>query len=675
MAMLQMQRIYIYALKKDRKAILEKLQRHGVIEVSDIIPEDDIFTKTDVSNAKASFEKNITVAKEAVDIIETYVKENKSLFASLQGKKALTINEYDAFKAKYGQTIDKAYKITAYAKKIAELKAEILRLKAQSEILIPWTALDIPLSFSGTKSTKGYIGCLPKQWSLEALYGELAQYMPVNIDIISSSKEQTCIFVLCHKSNAEGVYETLRKLDFSHAGVSSDKAPAEQLNDIMKELDEKQASIEETQKEITELAEYKEDLLLLQDYARARAEKYEVIGQLAQSKNVFILTGYIPQKDIEKLESDLVKNYQIAIEYENPSDDEDVPILLKNNWFARPLEGVLEGFSLPGKGEVDPTMAMALFYYMLFGIMLSDAGYGLIMTLACGFALLKFRKTMEPSLKNSITMFFYCGISTVFWGFMFGSFFGDAIDVIASVYFGVTDLPVLKPLWFVPMDKPMAMLTFSMALGLIHLMFGLVMKVIQLVRQKDYISILYDAVSWFCLVISCTVLLLSMDMIASSFNLDITIPSLVIKIFTVLALISVVIIVATNGRESKNPFKRFLKGLYALYGITGYLSDVLSYSRLLALGLATGVICNVVNKMASMAGGTGVVGTVVFIIILLVGHALNIAINVLGAYVHTIRLSYVEFFGKFYEGGGRAFKPFNMKAKYYNVKESIKHEI
>lgn len=675
MAMLQMQRIYIYALKKDRKAILEKLQRHGVIEVNDIIPEDDIFTKADVSNAKASFEKNITVAKEAVDIIETYVKENKSLFASLQGKKALTINEYDAFKAKYGQTIDKAYKITAYAKKIAELKAEILRLKAQSEILIPWTALDIPLSFSGTKSTKGYIGCLPKQWSLEALYGELAQYMPVNIDIISSSKEQTCIFVLCHKSNAEGVYETLRKLDFSHAGVSSDKAPAEQLNDIMKELDEKQASIEETQKEITELAEYKEDLLLLQDYERARAEKYEVIGQLAQSKNVFILTGYIPQKDIEKLESDLVKNYQIAIEYENPSDDEDVPILLKNNWFARPLEGVLEGFSLPGKGEVDPTMAMALFYYMLFGIMLSDAGYGLIMTLACGFALLKFRKTMEPSLKNSITMFFYCGISTVFWGFMFGSFFGDAIDVIASVYFGVTDLPVLKPLWFVPMDKPMAMLTFSMALGLIHLMFGLVMKVIQLVRQKDYISILYDAVSWFCLVISCTVLLLSMDMIASSFNLDITIPSLVIKIFTVLALISVVIIVATNGRESKNPFKRFLKGLYALYGITGYLSDVLSYSRLLALGLATGVICNVVNKMASMAGGTGVVGTVVFIIILLVGHALNIAINVLGAYVHTIRLSYVEFFGKFYEGGGRAFKPFNMKAKYYNVKESIKHEI
>lgn len=675
MAMLQMQRIYIYALKKDRKAILEKLQRHGVIEVNDMIPADDIFTKADVSNAKASFEKNIILAKEAVDIIEAYVKESKSLFASLQGKKALSIDEYEAFRAKYAQTLDKAYKASAYAKKIAELKAEILRLKAQSEILLPWTALDIPLGFSGTKSTKGYIGCLPKQWSLEALYAELAQYMPVNIDIISSSKEQTCIFVLCHKTNAEGVYETLRRLDFSHAGVSTDKAPAEQLNDIMKELDEKQAEIEEAQKVITELAEYKEDLLLMQDYERARADKYEVIGQLAQSKNVFILTGYIPQKDIEKLESDLVKNYQIAIEYENPSDNENVPILLRNNWFAKPLEGVLEGFSLPGKGEVDPTMAMALFYYMLFGIMLSDAGYGLILTLACGFALLKFRKTMEPTLKNSITMFFYCGISTVFWGLMFGSFFGDIIDVVASVYFGVTDLPVLKPLWFMPMDKPMAMLTFSMALGLVHLMFGLTMKVIQLVRIKDYISIIYDALSWFCLVISCTVLLLSMDMIASSFNLDITIPPLVVKAFTFIALISVVIIVATNGRESRNPFKRFLKGLYALYGITGYLSDVLSYSRLLALGLATGVICNVVNKMASMAGGTGIVGTVIFVVILLVGHALNIAINVLGAYVHTIRLSYVEFFGKFYEGGGRSFKPFNMNTKYYNVKESIKHEV
>lgn len=675
MAMLQMQRIYIYALKKDRKQVLEKLQRRGVVEINDIIPEDDIFHKTDVSLARTGFEKNIGAAKEAVEIIERYVMDKKSLLSSLNGKKAVTIEEYDAFKAKYAQTVQTANKLSEYSKQIAELKAEILRLETQSEMIAPWTALDIPLGFTGTKHTKGFIGSLPKQWSLDDIYGILADYMPVNVDIISSSKEQTCLFVLCHKTKADGVYSALRAVDFSHPNISSDEAPAQQLIEIKKELTEKRKAVEEIENEIKALAKCKDDLLFLQDYDRMRSDKYEVIGQLAQTKNVFVLTGYIPKRDVKDLEDDLVKNYLIAIEYENPSEDEDVPVLLKNNGFARPLESVVEGFSLPGKGEVDPTMAMALFYYMLFGIMLSDSGYGLILVIGCGLVLLKFRRNMETSTRNMITMFLYCGISTVFWGLMFGSFFGDLIDVIASVYFGVTNLPVIPPLWFVPMNKPMTMLTFSMALGIVHLLFGLIMKIYQLIRQRDYIAIIYDALSWFCLVISCTVLLLSMEMIASSFNLNLTIPPAVTNICTVIALISVVIIIATNGRESKNPIKRFLKGLYALYGITGYLSDILSYSRLLALGLATGVICNVVNKMASMAGGTGVVGTIIFILILIVGHMLNIAINVLGAYVHTIRLSYVEFFGKFYGGGGRSFNPFNMKTKYYKVKESIKNEI
>lgn len=218
------------------------------------------------------------------------------------------------------------------------------------------------------------------------------------------------------------------------------------------------------------------------------------------------------------------------------------------------------------------------------------------------------------------------------------------------------------------------MLTFSFALGIIHLLTGLVMKIIQLIRQKDYIAILYDAVSWMVLVISCTLILLSMQMIKTILGINLSIPSGVVKVSAILAVLSAVVIVATNGRESRNPFKRFLKGVYALYGITGYLSDVLSYSRLLALGLASGVICSVVNKMAGMVGDS-LPGKIGFIVIVLFGHAINFAINVLGAYVHTNRLEYVEFFGKFYEGGGRSFNPFQMKTKYYKVKESTHYEI
>jgi V/A-type H+/Na+-transporting ATPase subunit I len=670
MAMLQMQRIYIYALKKDRKPILELLQRRGVIEINDDIREDNIFLKTDTSNTRLNFEKNISLAKEAVEIINRYVPENKSMLSVLNGRKIVSLQDYASFKNKYEKVINSANHIVLSSKKIAENKAEILKLEAQSEILEPWTNLDIPLSFSGTKSTKSFIGTLPKEWTLDGLYEELAEYMPLNIDIISSSKDQTCIFVLCSKSNADRVYDALRAVEFSHPGIGTDKAPAEQLKEIKNKISEAHEGIDAAEKEIVNSEAVRDDLLFLQDYDRMRADKYEVIGQIVQSKNVLVISGYIPKRDADEIEDDLNKDFLVSVEFEDPSQEEDVPVLLKNNGFSAPLEGVLAGFSLPGKGEIDPTMVMSLFYYLLFGLMLSDAGYGAIMAGGCAFALIRYSKTMESPMRNTLKMYLFCGISTIFWGIMFGSYFGDIFDVIATTFFGAAKVPVIPPLWFFPVNKPMQMLAFSMVLGLLHLLTGLLMKLYQLLLQKDYKAILYDVVTWFSLIVSSTILLMSMKMIKDILGINMEIPSVVANIAGIIAIVASVGIVLTNGRESRNPFKRFLKGAYALYGITGYLSDVLSYSRLLALGLATGVIGSVINKMAAMVPG-GVIKPLLFAIVILVGHSLNIAINALGAYVHTNRLQYVEFFGKFYEGGGRSFNPFGMKTKYYKIKEKM----
>ncbi len=674
MAMLQMQRINIYALKKDRKSLLEMLQRRGVIEINDVLPEDNVFYKADVTHAKADFERNINTAKEAVEILDKYVPEDKPMLAMLNGRKAVTVQEYDAFKKKYEPAVKTAGRIIACNKEISEQRAEILKLGVQQETLVPWTALDIPLSFNGTKHTKGFIGCFPKELSLESIYEILAEHAPVNVDIISSSREQTCVFVLCSRKQADGVYEALRAADFAHASFSADKAPKDALKEIDKLITEAEAVIEKARKEITELAVSRQELLFLQDYDRMRYDKYEVIGLLSQSKNVFMLSGFIAEEDAKELETALTSSFELAVEFDEPDEKEEVPVKLKNNGFAGPLEWVVEGFSLPVKGEIDPTFMMALFYYLLFGIIMADAGYGTLMVIACGGLLLKGRKTMEPFMKNFITMFLYCGISSILWGIAFGSYFGDLIDVVAVNYFGAKNVPMIPPLWFFPINKPMQMLTFSMALGIVHLLTGLVVKAYQLIRQKDYIAIVYDSLSWFILILSCTVILCSMDMIQSILGVTLNISKVVLNICTIAALICSVIIIATNGRESRNPFKRFLKGLYAFYGISGYLGDVLSYSRLLALGLAAGVISSVVNKMAAMVGG-GLVGPIIFTIIVLFGHTLNFAISVLGAYVHTNRLQYVEFFGKFYSGGGRAFHPFNMKTKYYKIKENIKNEI
>jgi len=667
MAVLQMQHISICALKKDRKKILELLQRMEMIEICDVMKEDILFQKMDLSNSKTIFEKNVSIANNALEILGSYVKEDKSMLSSFSGRTVTPPAAYDSFRSKYEEILKIAKKISACAKQIAEAKAEIIKLQEQLEMLKPWLNLDIPIGFKGTKSTVVHIGTLPNEWSEEQLYMELASCMPVHLEVISKSKEQTCAFVLCMKEVSEQVIENLRRIGFAKPSYSSKIAPAayqEELSDMILKM---QQEMEDAKQLIIKMSEQRDNIKFLADYDFMRAEKYEVIGHLLQTRNVFVLTGYIAERDKSAVEEALNSSFDVAVSYSDVSEDEDVPIKLQNNAFSKPIESVIEAYSAPGKGEADPTVPVSLFYYMFYGLMFSDAGYGALMSVACAI-ILKKNKNMEKGAKNMIQMFFYCGLATIFWGVIFGSYFGDAVDVIAKTFFNSNF--TIPALWFYPSSEPMRMLTFSMLLGLIHLFTGMGLKGLQFVRQKDYKGLVYDVISWYLLLIGCILALLSMQMFADILGLSFVLPAICSMIGAVLAIVGGSLIILTNGRESINPFKRILKGLYALYGVTGYLSDVLSYSRLLALGLATGVIGSVINKMGSMAGGS-IAGVVLFIPVFIGGHLLNIAINALGAYVHTNRLQYVEFFGKFYEGGGRMFSPFNVNTKYYKFKEKI----
>ena len=401
------------------------------------------------------------------------------------------------------------------------------------------------------------------------------------------------------------------------------------------------------------------------DYFSMRIEKYDVLGRLWQSPHVFVITGYIPAESAPALEKELTEKFEAYVELETPAEDEDVPVKLKNNAFAAPVEGVLESYSMPGRKEIDPSTLMAVFYYFLFGMMLSDAGYGLLMVIGCGIALAKF-KNMEESLRKFLKMFLYCGISTVFWGAMFGSFFGDAVTVIGKTFFNV-DIAI-PALWFTPLNEPMRLLLFSFLIGVIHLFAGLGAQFYQLARQGLWKDAIFDVVFWYMLVGGGILYLLSMQMFADMVSLGFTLPAAVGTAGAIAAGIGAVGIVLTAGRESRSPFKRLLKGLYGLYGVSSYLSDILSYSRLLALGLATGVIASVFNQMGAMLGNSPA-GVAVFVFAFLVGHTLNLGINVLGAYVHTNRLQFVEFFGKFFEGGSRKFNPFSAKTKYFKITE------
>lgn len=673
MAVVSMSKISIFGLRKDRKKILEAIQRMGMVDVRNFEKTDTGFEGMDTLNSRSHFQKAKNDCEAALDILEFYKPESKPLFASLNGREQLGCEDYDKRLEKRDKILSIVSNITKLEKQITDKKAKIIKLTGDIDALAPWRELPVSMKYHGTAKTSAFVGIFPEKRTEESLLAELAEVCEkrevkgiadtVHFEIIGSTDTQTYVMVICGRCQSAETEEQLRYMGFAQPAFVCDGIPGETIREYEVEIDKCKADIDNAENEIGSFENMREDIKFLVDYYSMRIEKYKVLEQLGHSRNTFAMTGYIPKDKAAVIEKELTEKWGAAVECTS-ADGDDVPVLLQNNGFAAPLEGVLETFSLPGKGEIDPTAAMAVFYYFLFGLMLSDAAYGILMILICGIALWKFPR-MKEGLRKSLKMYLYCGISTTFWGVMFGGYFGDAIQVIAKTFFN-KDI-VIEPLWFSPMNEPMRMLIFSLLVGIIHLFAGLGMKLYSLIKTRNWKDALYDVIFWYMLVGGAIVYLLTMQMFVDMANLSFKLSANVGTIAAIVAGLGALGIALTAGRSSKNPFKRLAKGLYELYGVTSYLSDILSYSRLLALGLATGVIANVFNKMGSMFGG-GVFGAIAFTIVFVVGHTLNIGINLLGAYVHTNRLQFVEFFGKFYEGGGEKYSPFKAETEYFEIK-------
>ena len=673
MAMLKMQRIYIYALIKYCKDILETLQRRGVVEIENMELEDSVFFKEDTTPLQAQYQRSAATAGEALGILSRYAPQKKGLLSSFKGRERLSADDYNRMVDNTQDTLRIAYDIISYQKNIDMNEAEKVKYEAQLEAIKPWLSLDVPMNFTGTATTTAFIGKFSETKSSTDIMTQLAELIPevegIDVEIISCDENQTCVFILAMKQDADQVSDALRRIGFEYPSYISPVAPKTREKQIDKHLSNRDGRILEAEKNIKACEKYYPDLEFLEDYFVMKTERYRAFDEITTSRNTFILSGYITERDAQELKTYLEEHFDAQVELE-ASDTPDTPVVLKNNKFAEPTESVLASYSYPDRREADPTSVMAIFYYIFFGMMFSDAGYGMVMALACGILLMKF-KNMETGLRRSMKMFFWCGVSTTIWGLLFGSFFGDAVSVISNTFFH-TPPPAIPglvvPIWFNPVTDPMQMLMFSFLLGIIHLFAGLAIMAYNDIKHKEYLAVLYDVISWYLLVGGAILALLSLDMMGNIAGF--TLPPIFLTIGGIMAAIGAVLILLFSGRESKNPVKRFLKGVYGLYGATGYLSDILSYSRLLALGLATGVIAQVFNQIGSMMG-SGVIGVILFTLIFVIGHGLNIGINALGAYVHTNRLQFVEFFGKFYTGGGREFKPFKINTKHYTVKEEI----
>lgn len=656
-----MQQIEILTRLEDGKGVIDLLQQKGTVELRKTEPEKGL-TFFETSQSVAQLDRALSVANTALELVNRYVPEKKKLTELFSARRELPLSQYMEMADNADDYLRVCYEISDTEKQIADLHATAIRLGTQADMLNAWLDLDIPAETEETAQTAVLIGAFQANKSRAEILGILASAKPeietVEAEIVSATERQTCAVVLCMKEQENAVHDALRAAGFVRLSDVPAGLPRERKAKLLAAKAESEKQIELLKTKMQSYADKRSEIRFVADYYAAKKEKYEALQYVAAGRRILFISGFIPEVSAEETVREIESRFTAAVSVGEPdAPEEEIPVLLKNNAFVSPVEGITEMYSHPSNHDIDPNAIMSFFYYFFFGMMLSDAGYGILIVIATAIALWKFK--LEESMRKTVRMYFFCGISTTVWGLLYGSFFGDFIPTLFTQFLG-------KPaprmyLWLDPMASMMELLVWCFAFGLIHLFTGVAIKAYLLIKEKKY----FDA---FCETVPVYVTVLGVAPTAAGIIID-TVPAPLKTYGLYAAAVGVVLIVLTAGRSSESFFGKLGGGLYGLYNvITGYLGDVLSYSRLLALGLATGVIGQVINLMGTIPQNM-VLKTILFIVVSLIGHTANLAINLIGAYVHTDRLQYVEFFSRFYDGGGKNFAPLKMHTKFYTFKE------
>ena len=640
---LKMQKLTLIGFLADKESILRDLMKKKCVQINgpENIQDYESIAQLAVPGVAQTYEleQELTKFTSAIRAVAPY-EEKGSAFSKKE------ISDFSSMLDKeiYSEAASLRDEINSIVKQIAEQKNIISRSQLQITSLEPWTDLDLDLSVTQTKSTALLYLTAAADVNLEEFEAKLQEATPLcYVHKVSSSSELSCLLLIYHKDAQDAVMNVVKGFNTNRPDFASLKGnAAENISSLKNKIETCSKEAQRLTEQLKVAATSSKLLKKGFDMVTLQIDDQKVRENIFQTQSVFALTGWLTENDMDKVKKILDK-YPCYYTMVQPEEGDDPPIKLKNNKFVEPYEMITEMYSLPTPDGIDPTPVLTPFFILFFGMMLADAGYGLILFLLC-FIGLKKLKPDEGFLKNAMNIGVACGLSTIFWGVMYGGYFGNLVTQVAESWFAVT---VTVPAVFDPLNDPMSVMLLSLILGAIHLFAGMGVKIYMLAKRGHLLDGLMDIGLWY-------VLLIGLPMLA----LPVT-----AGIGKVLSIIGAVGLILTQGRHEKNIFMKLIKGVMSLYDITSYLSDVLSYARILALGLAGGVIANVMNIMGTMAG-LNIIGVVVFVAIFAIGHAFNLAISGLGAYVHTSRLQYVEFFGKFYEAGGRPFKPFKANTKY-----------
>ncbi|MCM8709605.1 V-type ATP synthase subunit I [Clostridium sp. SYSU_GA19001] len=639
-----MNKFTLIAFEASKNKLLKKLQAFGEVEFINLqskrLEEENealSFLQEDTLDSSAKdIEDILSKLRSAIEFLKNYVPKESALKALKEGIPTLT---YEDLK-EYGNEkhwINTISFLKSKAERLNAIDNAVSKLRSELDALYPWKNFDIPFTdLEGMKNVVYYIGTIPLQ-NENNLNSELDKNFPNSyLEVISRDTNSAYILVFAHKNESREIEAMIKTFEFSEVKLNYTKKPEAIINDINKQLNsllKEKPSIED---ELKAFADKLTDLERAYEYYENKLLRYRQSENFLKSNKTVVISGWVPEAKTEVLESyvkDVTGNHYF-LDFSEVKEEEidDVPIMLNNNKIVKSFESITAMYSLPKYTGIDPTPLLTPFYMIFFGMMVADLGYGLIVTLAALFVLNKFN--LEEKTENFVRFFFYLGISTAVWGAVYGSFFGNLVQLPALIN---------------PNKDIFSVLYLSLGFGVLQIFVGLFIKAYVLIRDGKPLDALYDAGSWIITLVSIG-LMAAFNLAAAKYTM----------------ILGMLLIVATNGRQAGSLGARLGGGLYALYGITGYIGDLVSYTRLMALGIAGGSIAGAMNLIMSYFPGVSIyiIGPLFFAAV----QIFNLLLSLLGAYVHTCRLQYVEYFSKFYEGGGRPFTPFKMINKYIKIK-------